>query len=718
MRRTILASLRRVPFVPQLEVSECGSACLRMILRFHGCDVPLRELRKQCDIGRDGVSAKAVAQTARKYGLAVRGLKCHAQGLNGIATPAILHWDFNHFVVLERASRTRFSLVDPAVGRRTATYEEMERSFTGVALEIRPGGGFQRRRERSRYRGELRRHARPYLEVALLILGALLVQEVLGVGVPILEQLLIDHVLIDGRANWYWGVMAGLGSITILAPVVGYLQARTLARLRAAVMLRHVGRFVTTLARLPASFLLQRSTGDLGQRVRSQEQLQELGMKLVSYALQAVMLLSGVALLVAYEPMLGTLAGSIAAARACAVALAEWRLRHASASELVFAAKERAACTDALMSQELLRGLHATNHARQRYGRYLAQRLNMSLRLGRNARNITALLAVSDGVAQSALLFLCAKAVLRGEMSTGSLAAFVAVGRLLHRPMASVAAFLTDLTRATTIEPSVRDVLEQETEAWGTSERRLSGSVELRDVGFRYAGQEGQALKRVSLRIAAGEVIGVCGRSGSGKSTLGKLLARLVEPAAGRISFDGISPSTLTESDFRRQVALVPQDVFLCEGSVRLNVGLGAHAAPAAAMEKALWLAYADTFVAELPNGLDSEVGPNGSNLSGGERQRLALARALVVTPKIIVLDEATSCLDSRTEAELCRRLSELGCTQILISHRYRTLAKAGRILVVEEGAIVQDGTPTELLAIAGPFRDLYADELRRQATI
>jgi ATP-binding cassette, subfamily B, bacterial len=704
-------SLRRVPFVAQMEVAECGAACLAMVLRHHRRAVPLEELRRQSSAGRDGVGAAALARAAREQGLEVRALKCGVGALPRLRTPAILHWEFNHFVVLEKAGRS-FSLLDPAAGRRVVTSAEIERSFTGVALELWPGPRFQRARP-GPHKRPLRFGWRRYLGAGATLFGITLALELFNLGVPILEQVILDHVVIAGHLRWFVPILAALVATAVATPLVRLVRESVLARFRCAASLHQTGGFVGAVMSRPLAFLLRRSAGDFLQRVRSHEQLQVLATRMVDAALDGLLLLGGAALLLAYDRLLAGLVLVHAVLRGGFLVASEGRARHHGASENIFRGRERAASADALGSIEILRGLHTTAHAERSYRGHLARRLNAGVSLARTSQATAAAISLFDGTAQAALLVKGSLDVMNGVLTPGTLAAFLTLSGLIREPLASLSRLCSDYVRFKAVEPAIRDVLEEEPDRWGQSTGTLSGGLELRDVSFRYPGAATDTLDSIDLRVEPGERLAIVGRSGSGKTTLGRVMAGLFECTGGAMLVDGVSPRSFTERALRRQVLLVTQDVFVCDGSIRLNLGLGlgVEEPPPEAVAEALRLAEADRFVAALPQGLETSVGPAGVALSGGERQRLALARALVARPRLLILDEATSCLDWAMEERILRNLGKLPATVVLITHRPQTLLHVDRVAVLDRGRLVQLGSPPSLLGLSGPLSELFGEE-------
>jgi ATP-binding cassette, subfamily B, bacterial len=291
---------------------------------------------------------------------------------------------------------------------------------------------------------------------------------------------------------------------------------------------------------------------------------------------------------------------------------------------------------------------------------------------------------------------------------------------MLLEPMAVLATSVTTLQNNLSGFDRVLDLLAEPREMAdcpGTrsiSRQAVSGRITLRNVGFAYPGTTRQVLRDINLEVEPGETIALVGRSGSGKTTLCNLVARFYDPTTGMITLDGADLREIQVESYRRLLGIVEQDVFLFDGTITENIAYGHRWATRARIEQAARAANAAEFIERLNNGYDTMIGERGVRLSGGQRQRLAIARAVLADPKIFILDEATSNLDSESERLIQQSLEQLlrGRTSFVIAHRLSTIRHADRILVLDAGTIVEAGSHAELMAGTGPYRDMV--ELQR----
>jgi len=704
-------SRKRVDFIAQMEATECGAAGLAMILAYHGHHAPLPEVRQACGVSRDGASALAIVRAARAYGLEAHGVRLELEQLPLLPLPALLHWNFDHFVVLERVGKAAATLVDPAHGRRRVDLRELGRSFTGAALVFSPAGALEpRARVRpslARYREVFRRNLPGLVQILL----ATLALEVAGLAFPVANQLLLDRVVAPRQEPWLWGLALGLGSAVVASGLLGLVRGWVVLSLQLELNFALMGRFLGHLLRLPLGFFLQRDPGDLVQRAQSNAALQELlSTQAVNALLDSFLLLGYAALMIAYNPTLAGLVIAISLLDGAMMAVLWDRNRQLLASGLAAQGREGAAMLEALSGLEATKASGAEGRMVQRWAHRMTERVNHDLERQRLARVASGFLGLFQGVTGLLVFAVGGQAVLANRMTLGTFVAFLTLQGLFSAPMGSLMGAALQLQSLGTHLRRLDDVLETAVEPAGSEDPgRLKGAIELQDVTYRYAPGGKPVLDGISVRIAPGEKVALVGPTGAGKSTLARLLLGLHLPDQGSVRFDGRDLRRLDLAALRNQIGVVMQETFLFDDTVRANLALHDDGLSRERLQRAVRMACAEDVIGNLPLGFDSRVGENGSLLSGGQRQRLSLARALAHDPAILLLDEATSSLDLETEARVHANLARLGCTRILIAHRMATVRDADRILVLQDGRIVQEGTFRDLQERPGLFRELLA---------
>ncbi|WP_433502241.1 peptidase domain-containing ABC transporter [Pseudonocardia halophobica] len=696
---------------------ECGLACLTMILNYHGCGISLSELRTRSGVGRDGLSALDIVRTARSNGLRVRAVSLPHSDFRYVPLPAIVHWEFDHFLVVERWSARRVDVVDPARGRWRLTPDEFDRGFTGVALLLEPGTAFARRPAPSRtaFRTYVLQYIRQSPGTFLQILALSLLLLVAGLALPALTKVVVDQVLPFRMQDLLPVLAIGIVALALSQIVTTLLREWLLVYLRARIDIQMTLGFVEHLLGLPYRYFQQRSTGDLLARVGSNAVLRELlSNQLLSTVMDSSLVAFYLIILITQSPPFGLLTLAIGLLEVLILILSNGAVRRLASRELAAFGKSQGALAESLVGIATLKASGAEQRALERWSNTFFDHLNISLRYGYVSGTLAAVLTTLPSFGQLALLWVGATQVLNGSLTVGTMVAFLALAAAFFAPLTSLVRSGQQFQLVGANLDRISDVTKAEPEQHGQALEPappLSGNIRIHGVSFRYAQTAPDVLRELDLSVDPGQRIAIVGPSGSGKSTLGKLLLGLYLPTEGRICYDGLDLDQLNWQELRRRFGVVLQESVLFSGSVLSNILLSDPLmGRERAMEAARIAAIHDDIMA-MPMRYDTFVSEGGSALSGGQRQRLAIARAVAHQPKILLLDEATSHLDVETEQQVTRNLHALACTQIIIAHRLSTVRDADTILVLDQGKIVERGGHAELLRSDGH----YATLVRRQ---
>ena len=709
---------RRVPELLQMNVVECGAACLAMILGYHGCKTSISEIYKNAGVGRDGLSALSIVQTARRYGLKVRVISLQVNDFRFVSLPAIVHWQFNHFLVVERWSPSFVDVVDPASGRKHMSAQEFDAGFTGIVIMLEPGIGFDVRTTGASI--SLRTYLTQYLKrspfVFLQIIGASLLLQVFGLAIPFFTKIVIDYI-IPSRIITILPLL-GLGLLIILfAQLVTMLtRALLLVYLQARIDTSITSNFFEHLLKLPLRFFQQRSSGDILARVASNTTIRDLiSNELVSTILDGSMVIIYLVILLLLSPVFGIIALTIGLLQVILLIATYGPVRRLARRELDAIGGSQGYVTEMLTGIVTLKAAGAEQRAFQRWSNLFLKQLNISVHLNYTTSIISTLISTLNTLAPLALLWVGTSEILSGTMQIGTMLALSALAGEFLAPLASLANSGQLLQMARSHLERLGDVIEAEPEQDAQRVQqppRLTGQIEIKQVSFQYDLKAPVILKDIDLSIRSGQKIAIVGRTGSGKSTLGKLLLGLCLPIKGELLYDNIPLRTLDFQAVRAQIGAVMQDTRIFSGSIRQNITFNHPDITMEQIIKAAQMATLHDDILQMPMRYETFISEGGSALSGGQRQRLALACALAHEPAILVLDEATSALDVVTERIIEQNLRSLKCTQIIIAHRLSTICNADCILVLDEGRIVESGSHQELLEKSGYYAKLIQSQL------
>jgi NHLM bacteriocin system ABC transporter peptidase/ATP-binding protein len=711
----------RTPTVLQMEAVECGAASLAMVLGHYGRHVPLEELRIACGVSRDGSRASNLLKAARSYGLTAKGMQMDTAALAEVAAPAVLFWEFNHYVVYDgtgrRFGRRGVFVNDPGKGRRFVPREDFDTSFTGVVLVMEPGEGFRKGGRRPGVFGALPARLRGTAGTLPAAVLASLLLVVVGAAVPALSRTYIDTFLIGGQTSPLGVLFTSMAACVLLTVVLTWLQQANLLRGRLISSTLSSARFLRHLLRLPVTFFAQRSPGDLVQRLGSNDAVAEtLARDLAAAGVDAVVVVLYALLLYTYDPQLTAVGIGVALLNVVAMRVVV-RLRATRTAKL--RADTARLTNTAYTGLQLIETMKATGGEDGYFRTWAGQHattLEEQQRLGVPSAWLGVVAPTLATLNSALILWIGGLRAVEGHLSVGLLVAFQALVARFTAPLTRlngvagrVQDFAADVARLKDVESFRADPLHTRG-ADATSTRRLQGHVELENVSFGYSPLDAPLLTGFDLSVGPGRQVALVGGSGSGKSTVSRLIAGLYAPWEGVIRIDGRRLEDIPRGALAASVSFVDQDVFLFEGSVRDNVALWDPSVTDEAVAAALRDAALYDVVARRPGGVHSRVEQDGRNFSGGQRQRLEIARALVRDPSILVLDEVTSALDAETEQIVMDNLRRRGCACVVIAHRLSTVRDSDEIVVLERGTVVERGRHTDLLAAGGTYAALVGE--------
>ncbi|HEX8212561.1 MAG TPA: NHLP family bacteriocin export ABC transporter peptidase/permease/ATPase subunit [Longimicrobium sp.] len=709
----------RVATVLQMEAVECGAASLAMILAHFGRYVPLEELRVACGISRDGSKASYLLQAARGYGLVARGYKKEPGELRAMRMPMVLHWNLNHFVVLEGFGKGVVHLNDPAAGSTTVTDEEFNSSFTGVALAFEPGPGFQRGGRRHTMAGALVPRMRGTSAGLLFVVLTGLALVIPGLVVPTFSRVFVDSVIVRSLYGWVTPLLMLMAATALVQAFLVWLQEHYLLRLETKVALKTSGQFVWHVLRLPYSFFSQRFAGDLATRVAINDRVARLlSTEMATTMLDIFLIAFYAVLMVQYDVLLTAIGVGTAVLNLAALQYMSRRRVDLNQRLLQERSRLMGVSMGGLQSIETLKATGSESEFFSRWSGQMSKLLVSGQDMALTTYTLACIPVFLASLNTALILGVGGLRVIEGELSIGLLIAFQALALAFITPvnrMVGMGSALQEvkgsLMRLDDVLDSPPDPLVVVDAPRASGGTKLSGRVEIRNLTFGYNRREQPLVRGFSLTLEPGSRVALVGKSGSGKSTVGKLVSGLFEPWEGEILFDGRTRAEIPRGILTSSLAVVDQEVFLFEGTVRQNLALWDDTLSEVDLAQAARDACIHEIIAARPHGYASPMEEGGRNFSGGQRQRLEIARALAINPTLLVLDEATSALDATTEAQIDDNLRRRGCSCLIVAHRLSTIRDCDEIIVMHQGEIAQRGTHAQLAAVPGLYQDLIAQE-------
>ncbi len=698
---------RKAPVFMQMEATECGAASLGAILAYHGVYQTLEQLRKACDISRDGSSALSLVSVAESFNLTAQGVQADLDNLvDRVIFPAIIFWKFNHFLVLEGFDTKKeiYYLNDPAEGRRTVTREEFDDNFTGIALNFTKKKEFKRIGSPPKIHNSLAKRLTGEGSNLFYLMMITLLLSLIGLVIPVFSKVFIDDILVRGLDSLVRPLILAMVIVFIAQTILIKFQYRMLSLLNIKLALTSSAKFVNHIFKLPLLFFSQRYVGDIADRIASNDRIAQTLSN--SVAINVINLLTSLiygSILLFYNYVLGLVA--ILMASLNFLVLAVLNERRSNANKIYI--KEKSNLLGVSMN-----GLNAigTLKANGIENVFLRRWMGIQARMiqSKQSLNLYSYILVLapmflSGLSVCIIILVGSHLIIDGVLTVGSLIAFQGLAQQFMQPITNLVGFGAELQQLKGDLERLDDVLSYEGEkrppvaAGGPA--RLYGKLEVTDLTFRYKQHGEPALKDINFTVAPGQSVAIVGSSGSGKSTLLKVLSRLYEPSEGQILYDEKRSEEIDTFTFGRSVSMVSQDIILFEGTVRDNITLWDKTIEDVKIGEALNDVGLLPTINKLPGSYNYPIQEDGRNFSGGQRQCLEIARALVTDPSLIILDEATSSLDTIVEKTVMDGIKRRCCSLVIVAHRLSTVRDADQILVLEKGEIVQRGSHQELVA-------------------
>ena len=721
IKQPVKKGVAKVPVVMQMEALECGAASLTMILAYYNKWIPLEKVRVDCGVSRDGSSAGNVLKAARNYGLRAAGYRLEPEELKTMGQfPCIIHWNFNHFVVVCGFKGNKAIINDPGQGTVTVDMETFDESFTGIALMFEPSETFEPSGKPKSVIDFAWKRLKGAKTAIVFVVVTTLIASLIDIITQGFSRVFLDRLLTGTNPDWYVPFMAMMSIISLVQIVVAWIQAVYSLQLNGKLAVVGATTYMWKILRMPVEFFTQRMAGDIQQRQNTNSTIAEnLVNTFAPLALNVLMMIFYLVIMIRYSPML-TLVGvaSIAVNLLIANVISKKRV-NITRVQMRDQGKLYGTTVSGIEMIETIKSAGAENGFFEKWAGYQASVNTQKVKFSYINHLLGEIPELVTEICNAVVIVLGVMLIVEGKFSSGMVLAFQGFLNKFTGPAMTLITSGQQLQEMRTDMERVEDVMQYPDDPnyndlpidEGTSYGKLSGNVELKNVTFGYSRLAEPLIKDFSLTLKPGSRVAFVGSSGCGKSTLSKLISGLYNPWSGDVLYDGKHINEIDRSVFRGSLAVVDQDIILFEDTISNNIKMWDNSIEDFEVILAARDAQIHDDIVRREGGYNGSLIEGGRDMSGGQKQRLEIARVLAQDPTIIILDEATSALDAKTEYEVVKAIKDRGITCIVVAHRLSTIRDCDEIIVLDHGEVVERGTHDELYALGGFYTQLVTDE-------
>ena len=719
IKKPITKGVAKVPVVMQMEALECGAASLCMILAYYCKWIPLEQVREDCGVSRDGSNARNILKAARFYGLDAKGYRFEPETLRAQGSfPCIIHWNFNHFVVLDGFKGNKAYLNDPAKGNYSVSMETFDESFTGVCLMFSPTETFTPSgKPKSMLEFAKKRLKGTGSAIAFTMLTGV-VAAVMGFVQPAFSRIFLDYLLGGKNQGWLVPFLVFLGVFNLIGIIMTALRSVYSLRINGKMAAAGNASYMWKVLKMPMKFFSQRMAGDIQGRQSYNATIANTLIGTFSpLLLNAFMMVFYFIVMIRYSVILTVIGLSSLTINAVVSRYISRKRINITRVSMRDSAKLASSTVAGIEMIETIKASGAENGYFKKWSGYQASVNSQQVKFMKLNLYLGMIPQFVSTLANNIVMFLGVWLTMKGDFSVGMIMAFQGFMTSFMSPAMTMVSAGQTLQEMRTQMECVDDVMEYpDDEVFDESNsegemKKLSGKIEIKDVVFGYSPLADPLIKDFNLSVEPGECVAIVGASGCGKSTMSKLLSGLYRPWNGDILFDGKPMSKISKSVFRGSLAVVDQDIILFEDTIANNIKMWDDSIEDFEVILAARDAQIHDDIMQRPKGYQYKITEGGKNFSGGQRQRIEIARALAQDPTIVILDEATSALDAKTEYEAVKAIRDRGITCIVIAHRLSTIRSCDKIIVMEQGEIKACGKHSELMDNCAIYRDLVTAE-------
>ena len=709
----------KVPVVMQMEALECGAASLAMILAYYGKWLPLEQVRSDCGVSRDGSSAVNILKAARFYGLTAKGYRFEPKELKEKGKfPCIIHWNFNHFVVLNGFKGDHAIINDPAKGSMNIPMEQFDQAFTGICLQFTPTESFEPGGKQRSIIGFAKMRLKGTGAAFAFVILTTIITSLIGIVNPVFSRIFMDVLLTGLNDSWLYPFLFAMSAVVIIQIAVSLINAIYMLKIEGKLAIVANATFLWHVLRMPMEFFSQRMAGDITSRQSSNEGIaSSLIKQLAPLFLNFIMLIFYLVVMIRYSPLL-TLIGllSVVINIALAGVISKKRV-NITRVQMRDNGKLAGATIAGIEMIETIKASGAENGFFEKWSGYQAAVNTSSVKYAKLNQYLGAVPSLSSSIINIAILMTGVTLTMRGEFTIGMILAFQGFMGSFNAPAQSLVSTGQAVSEMRTNMERIEDIMnyppdvEYKENCVLESYDKLSGQLEMKNITFGYSKLSEPLIEDFNLTLKQGSRVAFVGSSGCGKSTLSKLISGLYIPWSGEILFDGKPLKEINHEIFTGSLAVVDQDIILFEDTIANNIKMWDSSIEDFEMIMAARDASLHEDIMQRDGGYNYKIMEGGKDFSGGQRQRMEIARVLAGDPTIIILDEATSALDAKTEFEVVKSIKDRGITCIVVAHRLSTIRDCDEIIVMDKGKVVERGTHEELYAHNGMYTQLVSNE-------
>ncbi|MBQ8310585.1 MAG: NHLP family bacteriocin export ABC transporter peptidase/permease/ATPase subunit [Clostridia bacterium] len=719
IKQPLTKGVAKVPVVMQMEALECGAASLAMICAYYNKWIPLEQIRVDCGVSRDGANAKNLLVAARSYGFTAKGYRYEPDDLKKHGKfPCIIHWNFNHFVVLDGFKGKKAVINDPAKGNYTVSMETFDKSFTGICLMFEPNENFVPSGKRKSVLSFAVKRLSGAKVAVVFVVFTTLISALIGVITPAFSRIFMDRLLTHESPDWFYPFLIALSAMSALQLVISALETYYSNRINGKLATIGSSTFMWKVLHLPMEFFSQRLAGDIQGRQGSNAGIANSVVNTFApLALNAIMMVFYLVVMIRYSWILTLVGLSSLVINAWMSSIISKKRVNITRVSMRDSGKLAGATVAGVEMIETIKASGAENGFFERWAGYQASVNAQKVKYAKINQYLGMIPSVVSTITGIVVLTLGVWFAMEGTFTVGMIMAFQGVLSSFSAPATTFISAGQTIQEMRTQMERVEDVMEYreddcyKTEVKEESFAKLKGNIELKNITFGYSRLSDPVIKDFSLNIKPGQRVALVGTSGCGKSTISKLVSGLYQPWSGEILYDGKHLSEIDRDVFTGSLAVVDQEITLFEGTISDNIKMWDNSIEDFEMILAARDAQLHEEIMHRDGGYNYRIAEGGKDFSGGQRQRLEIARVLAQDPSIIILDEATSALDAKTEYDLVKAVKDRGITCIVVAHRLSTIRDCDEIIVLDHGVTVERGTHEELYAKGGKYTQLVSND-------